>query len=48
VAAAVPEDHNNDPVLKALTVLINSLSENEQIELVAIMWLGRGDYSVGE
>jgi hypothetical protein len=48
VAAAVLEDHKSDPVLKVLTALINSLSEDEQTELVAIMWLGRGDHSVGE
>ena len=46
--AAILEDHEDDPVLEELTSLINSLSEDEQIDLVALAWLGRGDYSVGE
>lgn len=43
--AAVLEDHEDDPVLEELTSLINSLSEDEQIDLVALAWLGRNDYS---
>jgi len=43
--AAVLEDHSDDPVVEELTSLINSLSEDEQIDLVALMWLGRDDYS---
>jgi hypothetical protein len=41
----VLEDHEDDPVLEELTSLINSLSEDEQIDLVALAWLGRDDYS---
>lgn len=48
MVAAVLEDHQDDPVLEELTSLINALSEDEQIDLVAMMWLGRGDYSIGE
>ncbi len=43
--AAVLEDHDDDPVLEELTSFINSLSEDEQIDLVALAWLGRDDYT---
>jgi hypothetical protein len=46
--AAVLEDHEDDPVLEELTSLINSLSEDEQIDLVALAWLARNDYSAGD
>jgi hypothetical protein len=46
--AAVLEDHPDDPVVEELTSLINSLSEDEQIDLVALTWLGRDDYSAGD
>jgi len=42
---AVLEDHEDDPAIEELTSLINALSEDEQIDLVALAWLGRGDYS---
>jgi len=45
---AVLEDHEDDPVLEELTSLINSLSEDEQIDLVALAWLGRDDYSASD
>ena len=45
---AVLEDHEDDPVLEELTSLINSLSEDEQIDLVALAWLGRDDYSAND
>jgi len=44
-ASAVLEDHSDDPVVEELTSFINSLSEDEQIDLVALAWLGRDDYS---
>lgn len=43
--AAVLEDHEDDPVVEELTSLINSLSEDEQVDLVALAWLGRDDYA---
>ena len=43
--AAVLEDHEDDPVVEELTSLINSLSQDEQIDLVALAWLGREDYT---
>jgi len=48
MGAAVLEDHGDDPVLEELTSLINSLSEDEQIDLVALTWLGRDDYTAGD
>jgi hypothetical protein len=41
----VLEEHQDDPVVEELTSLINSLSEDEQIDLVTLAWLGRDDYS---
>jgi Protein of unknown function (DUF3775) len=46
--AAVLEDHADDPVVEEITSLINSLSEDEQIDLVALAWLGRDDYSASD
>ncbi len=43
--AAVLEDHKDDPVVEELTSVINDMSEDEQIDLVALAWLGRGDYT---
>jgi hypothetical protein len=40
---SVLEDHGDDPVLEELTQFISSLSEDEQIDLVALAWLGRDD-----
>ena len=42
---SVLEDHEDDPVVEELTSFINSLSEDEQIDLVTLAWLGRNDYS---
>jgi hypothetical protein len=39
----VLETHADDPVLEELTSFISALSEDEQIDLVALMWLGRDD-----
>jgi hypothetical protein len=46
--AAVLEDHADDPVVEELTSLIDSLSEDEQNDLVALTWLGRDDYSASD
>ena len=43
--AAILEDHEDDPVVEELTSFIDSLSEDEQIDLVALTWLGRDDYT---
>lgn len=46
--AAILEDHDDDPVVEELTSFVNSLSEDEQIDLVALTWLGRDDYSASD
>jgi hypothetical protein len=45
---AVLEEHEDDPVVEELTSFINSLSEDEQIDLVTLAWLGRDDYSASD
>ncbi|MCP4316653.1 MAG: DUF3775 domain-containing protein [Hyphomicrobiales bacterium] len=40
---AVLESHRDDPVEEELTSLISSLSVDEQVDLVALAWLGRDD-----
>jgi hypothetical protein len=42
--AAVLEDHDDDPVVEELVSFINALSVDEQVDLVALAWLGRDDY----
>jgi hypothetical protein len=41
--ASVLEDHDDDPVAEEMVSAIHDLSEDEQVALVAIAWLGRGD-----
>jgi hypothetical protein len=40
---AILEDHKDDPVVRELTAFIGALNADEQIDLVALAWLGRGD-----
>lgn len=40
---AVLEDHKDDPVVQELVAVINSMTVDEQVDLVALTWLGRGD-----
>lgn len=44
----VLEDHADDATQQELTSFINALNEDEQIDLVALTWLGRGDGELGE
>ncbi len=44
----VLEDHGDDPVLEELTAFIDALNDDEQIELVALMWLGRDDGTLAD
>ncbi|MGO8912944.1 MAG: DUF3775 domain-containing protein [Bradyrhizobium sp.] len=39
----MPEDHSERTERSELSVFIRGLNEDEQIDLVALMWLGRGD-----
>ena len=43
---AVLEDHANDPVVQELVAAINAMSVDERVELVTLVWLGRGDGTI--
>jgi hypothetical protein len=40
---SVLEDHKDDPVVQELVSLIHDMSVDEQVDLVTLAWLGRGD-----
>jgi hypothetical protein len=40
---SVLEDHPDDPTYEELRGFIHSLTQDEQIDLVTLTWLGRGD-----
>jgi hypothetical protein len=42
----VLEDNGDDPVVGEITGFINAMDEDEQIDLVALMRLGRGDGTI--
>lgn len=42
------EEAAGDPAYEELTSFISALNEEEQINLVALTWLGRGDFTAGE
>ena len=44
----VLEDNGDDPVVREITGFINAMTEDEQVDLVALMRLGRGDGSIEE
>ena len=44
----VLEDYGDDPVAEELTSFIDALSEDEQIDLVAMAWLGRDDTTAAD
>ena len=43
IPSHVLEDHDDDPAEAELRTFIDELDEDEQIDLVALVWLGRGD-----
>jgi hypothetical protein len=43
---SVLADHPDNPARAELTAFIENLNDDEKAELVALMWLGRGDYTV--
>lgn len=45
---SVLEDHADDPTYLELVSFINALTEEEQVDLVALVWLGRGDGTIEE
>ncbi len=44
----VLQDYPDDPTYDELREFINGLNEDEQIELVALSWLGRGSFTAEE
>lgn len=42
------EDYTDDPMVEEITSLVNSLSVDEQVDLVTLMWLGRDDYTAAD
>jgi len=47
-ARQVLADHGEDHVLQEVSGMIDDLDDDAQAELVAMMWLGRGDYTLDE
>jgi Protein of unknown function (DUF3775) len=45
---SVLEDHPDDPTHQELRSFIDALTEDEQVDLVALTWLGRGDGTIDE
>ncbi len=45
---SVLEDHGDDPTYTELRMFINALTEDEQVDLVALTWLGRGDGEISD
>jgi len=42
------DDYAEDAYYRALKTSINDLEPDQQVSLVALMWLGRGDFSIVE
>jgi len=40
---SILENHAGDPAAAELTTAIRGVNEDEQVDLVALAWLGRGD-----
>src|SRR5690606_19852541 len=45
---SVLEDHGDDPSMQEITATIDALDVDEQVDLVTLAWLGRGDYTVAD
>jgi len=43
---SVLEDHRDDPVVQEIAAAIFAMTEDEQVDLVTLAWLGRGDGSL--
>ncbi len=48
IAIGVLEDDDSDSVASEMASFIKALNEDEQIDLIALMWLGRGDGTIEE
>jgi hypothetical protein len=40
---AVLEDHKDDPVVQELVAAITAMTVDERLDLVTLVWIGRGD-----
>lgn len=47
-ALQVLADHGNDANFQEFRSTVADLEPDQQAQLVALMWLGRGDYEIGE
>lgn len=45
---AILEDMGNDPIAAELVSFIDGLNVDEQVSLVALMWIGRGTFEAEE
>lgn len=45
---SVLEARAGDPVAQEIRAFVNALDEDQQIDLVALTWVGRGDYGIGD
>lgn len=41
-------DYTEDPYYQELKIAIDDLEPDQQVQLVTLMWIGRGDYSIDE
>jgi hypothetical protein len=46
--AAVLEDHRDDPTVQEIISFIRAMSVDEQVDMVALAWLGRDDYTAAD
>ena len=44
----VLEDDGSDPVMREIVEFVNAMTEDEQLDLIALMRLGRGDGTIEE
>lgn len=45
---AILEDNVDDATEEELTAALEGLNEDEQLDLLALTWIGRGDYAINE
>lgn len=45
---SVLEARANDPVAQEIRAFVDAMDQDQQIDLVALTWVGRGDYEIGE
>jgi hypothetical protein len=42
------EDRAGDPTYDELMAALTSLNDDQKLDLITLMWIGRGDYDIGE